>query len=72
MFFSFPIFDVALSIVRANPYVLEGLGAQLEEKEKVEGEDLQKWLSMVVAPEELAVFVKGKQEALLPAQASSS
>ncbi|CAH2065104.1 unnamed protein product [Thlaspi arvense] len=64
--------DVALSVVRANPDVLEGLGAQLEEKEKVEGEDLQKWLSMVVAPEELAVFVKGKQEALLPAQASSS
>lgn len=42
------------------------------EKEKVEGEDLHKWLSMVVAPEELAVFVKGKQEALLPARASSS
>ncbi|XP_023638050.1 ATP-dependent zinc metalloprotease FTSH 7, chloroplastic [Capsella rubella] len=64
--------DVALSVVRANPDVLEGLGAQLEEKEKVEGEDLQKWLSMVVAPEELAVFVKGKQELLLPAQSSSS
>ncbi|KAG7559946.1 Peptidase M41 FtsH extracellular [Arabidopsis thaliana x Arabidopsis arenosa] len=64
--------DVALSVVRANPDVLEGLGAQLEEKEKVEGEELQKWLSMVVAPEELAVFVKGKEELLLPAQASSS
>jgi cell division protease FtsH len=64
--------DVALSVVRANPDVLEGLGAQLEEKEKVEGEELQKWLSMVVAPEELAVFVEGKQELLLPAQASSS
>ncbi|KFK34023.1 hypothetical protein AALP_AA5G091900 [Arabis alpina] len=64
--------DVALSVVRANPDVLEGLGAQLEEKEKVEGEELQKWLNMVVAPEELAVFVKGKQVALLPAQASSS
>uniref|UniRef100_A0A1J3CBX1 ATP-dependent zinc metalloprotease FTSH 7, chloroplastic n=1 Tax=Noccaea caerulescens TaxID=107243 RepID=A0A1J3CBX1_NOCCA len=63
--------DVALSVVRANPDVLEGLGAQLEEKEKVEGEELQKWLNMVVAPEELAVFVKGKQEALLPARASS-
>ncbi|XP_009149935.1 ATP-dependent zinc metalloprotease FTSH 7, chloroplastic isoform X1 [Brassica rapa] len=64
--------DVALSVVRANLDILEGLGAQLEEKEKVEGEDLHKWLSMVVAPEELAVFVKGKQEALLPARASSS
>ncbi|XP_028056456.1 ATP-dependent zinc metalloprotease FTSH 7, chloroplastic-like [Camellia sinensis] len=30
--------DVALSVVRANPTVLEGLGAHLEEKEKVEGE----------------------------------
>ncbi|XP_024013465.1 ATP-dependent zinc metalloprotease FTSH 7, chloroplastic isoform X2 [Eutrema salsugineum] len=64
--------DVALLVVRANADVLEGLGAHLEEKEKVEGEDLQKWLSMVVAPEELAIFVKGKQEALLPARASSS
>ncbi|KAJ4890446.1 hypothetical protein Rs2_30194 [Raphanus sativus] len=64
--------DVALFVVRANLDVLEGLGAQLEEKEKVEGEDLHKWLSMVVAPEELAVFVKGKQEALLPAKASST
>ncbi|CAN8254950.1 unnamed protein product [Cochlearia groenlandica] len=64
--------DVALSVVRANPDVLEGLGAQLEAEEKVEGEELQKWLNMVVAPEELSVFVKGKQEVLLPAQASSS
>ncbi|KAG2329770.1 hypothetical protein Bca52824_000950 [Brassica carinata] len=64
--------DVALSVVRANLDVLEGLGVQLEEKENVEGEDLHKWLSMVVAPEELAVFVKGKQVALLPARAISS
>ncbi|RID41294.1 hypothetical protein BRARA_J01267 [Brassica rapa] len=64
--------DVALTVVRANPDVLEGLGAQLEDEEKVEGEELQKWLNRVVAPEELAVFIKGKQAALLPAQASSS
>ncbi|KAL0887164.1 hypothetical protein Bca101_011147 [Brassica carinata] len=64
--------DVALTVVRANPDVLEGLGAQLEDEEKVEGEELQKWLNKVVAPEELAVFIKGKQAALLPAQASSS
>ncbi|KFK27417.1 hypothetical protein AALP_AA8G380000 [Arabis alpina] len=64
--------NVALTVVRANPDVLEGLGAQLEEEEKVEGEELQKWLNRVVAPEELAVFIKGKQAALLPAQASSS
>ncbi|KAL9320020.1 hypothetical protein ACSQ67_011859 [Phaseolus vulgaris] len=57
---------VALSIIRANPTVLEGLGADLEEKEKVEGEELQKWLRMVVAPTELATFVKGKQQPLLP------
>ncbi|KAF7816078.1 ATP-dependent zinc metalloprotease FTSH 9, chloroplastic isoform X1 [Senna tora] len=60
--------DMALSIVRANPTVLEGLGAQLEENEKVEGEELQKWLRLVVAPTELALFVKGKQETLLPLQ----
>ncbi|CAH8360518.1 unnamed protein product [Eruca vesicaria subsp. sativa] len=65
--------SVALTVVRANPDVLEGLGAQLEDEEKVEGEELQKWLNRVVAPEELAVFIKGKQAAaLLPAQASSS
>nr|QKY65094.1 chloroplast ATP-dependent zinc metalloprotease FTSH7/9 [Passiflora oerstedii] len=58
--------DVALSVVRANPTVLEGLGAQLEENEKVEGEELQEWLKLVVAPKELTTFVKGKQEALFP------
>ncbi|XP_010535408.1 PREDICTED: ATP-dependent zinc metalloprotease FTSH 7, chloroplastic [Tarenaya hassleriana] len=62
--------EVALCVVRANPDVLEGLGAQLEEREKVEGEELQEWLNMVVAPKELALFVKGKQESLVPAQAS--
>lgn len=44
----------------------------VSEEEKVEGEELQKWLNKVVASEELAVFIKGKQAALLPAQASSS
>ncbi|KAL9371573.1 hypothetical protein Peur_036713 [Populus x canadensis] len=58
--------DVALSVVRANPTVLEGLGAHLEEKEKVEGEELQEWLKLVVAPKELALFVEGKQESFLP------
>ncbi|XP_019461317.1 PREDICTED: ATP-dependent zinc metalloprotease FTSH 9, chloroplastic-like [Lupinus angustifolius] len=60
--------EVSLSVVRANPTVLEGLGAHLEEKEKVEGEELQKWLRLVVAPTELAIFIKGKQESLLPLQ----
>ncbi|KAA3456779.1 ATP-dependent zinc metalloprotease YME1L1 [Gossypium australe] len=58
--------EVALSVVRANPTVLEGLGAHLEENEKVEGEELQKWLKLVVAPKELIIFVEGKQESLLP------
>ncbi|KAK9059570.1 hypothetical protein SSX86_020274 [Deinandra increscens subsp. villosa] len=58
--------DVALSVMRANPTVLEGLGAYLEEKEKVEGEELQKWLKQVVAPDELVDFVKGTQESFLP------
>ncbi|CAK7331304.1 unnamed protein product [Dovyalis caffra] len=62
--------DVALSVVRANPTVLEGLGAHLEvcsslstgsEKEKVEGEELQQWLKLVVAPKDLVLFVEGKQ-----------
>lgn len=60
--------DVALSVVRANPIVLEGLGAHLEEKEKVEGEELQDWLKSVVAPTELSVFVQGEQEAILQLQ----
>ncbi|CAL1361229.1 unnamed protein product [Linum trigynum] len=69
--------DVALCVIRANPTVLEGLGAHLEEKEKVEGEELQEWLKLVVAPEELASFVRGQQQASLlplplPAQAAGS
>lgn len=64
--------EVALLVVRANPTVLEGLGAQLEEKEKVEGEELQKWLKLVVAPAELSLFIQGKQEKkLLPLKAKS-
>ncbi|QCE00874.1 ATP-dependent zinc metalloprotease FTSH 9, chloroplastic-like isoform X2 [Vigna unguiculata] len=63
--------EVSLSIVRANPTVLEGLGAHLEEKEKVEGEELQKWLRLVVAPTELAMFIEGKQGSLLPMQTGS-
>ncbi|KAI3801468.1 hypothetical protein L1987_29573 [Smallanthus sonchifolius] len=64
--------DVAHSVMRANPTVLEGLGAYLEEKEKVEGEELQEWLKMVVAPEELADFVKGTQEIFLPLQSAAT
>ncbi|XP_020699630.1 ATP-dependent zinc metalloprotease FTSH 9, chloroplastic [Dendrobium catenatum] len=54
--------EVALSVIHANPTVLEGLGAHLEEKEKVEGEELQEWLKMVVAPAELRYFVRGKRD----------
>uniref|UniRef100_A0A1D1ZBX5 ATP-dependent zinc metalloprotease FTSH 7, chloroplastic n=2 Tax=Anthurium amnicola TaxID=1678845 RepID=A0A1D1ZBX5_9ARAE len=57
--------EVALSVVRANPTVLEGLGAHLEEKEKVEGEELQEWLKLVVAPAELTIFVRGNNENLV-------
>ncbi|KAK4759126.1 hypothetical protein SAY87_020427 [Trapa incisa] len=60
--------DVALCVIRANPAVLEGLGAQLEEKEKVEGEDLRGWLNSVVTPAELQLFIIGPQENLLPLQ----
>ncbi|XVF05373.1 hypothetical protein REPUB_Repub05bG0166400 [Reevesia pubescens] len=63
--------EVALSVVRANPTVLEGLGAHLEENEKIEGEELQEWLKLVVAPKELKLFIGGKQESFLPVQAGS-
>ncbi|XP_057953221.1 ATP-dependent zinc metalloprotease FTSH 9, chloroplastic-like isoform X1 [Malania oleifera] len=63
--------DVALTVVRANPTVLEGLGSQLEEKEKVEGKELQEWLKMVVAPAELTIFIRDKQESLLLSQIGS-
>lgn len=43
----------------------------LSENEKVEGEQLQEWLSMVVAPAELNFFIKGKEGSLLPLQAGS-
>ncbi|KAL5710424.1 ATP-dependent zinc metalloprotease FTSH 9 [Ranunculus cassubicifolius] len=62
---------VAISVVRANPTVIEGLGAFLEENEKVDGEDLQEWLKLVVAPEELSTFISGKKESLFPLQATS-
>ncbi|XP_022875352.1 ATP-dependent zinc metalloprotease FTSH 7, chloroplastic isoform X1 [Olea europaea var. sylvestris] len=63
--------DVAVSVVCANHTVLEGLGAHLEEKEKVEGEELQEWLKLVVAPSELTFFIRGKQGSLLPLQTGS-
>lgn len=63
--------EVALSVVRANPTVLEGLGAYLEEKEKVEGEELQKWLRLVEAPTELKTFLEGQRQKLLPLEANS-
>ncbi|KAL5748028.1 hypothetical protein ACOSP7_025057 [Xanthoceras sorbifolium] len=62
--------EVALCVIRANPAVLEGLGAYLEEKEKVEGEELQEWLKMVVAPSELSTFISCKQESFPPLQGS--
>jgi len=51
---------------RHSGLVLMLYGAYSSEKEKVEGEELQKWLRMVVAPTELATFVKGAQQPLLP------
>ncbi|KAL6577236.1 ATP-dependent zinc metalloprotease FTSH 9, chloroplastic [Orobanche minor] len=63
--------DVALSVVRSNATVLEGLGAYLEEKEKVEGEELKERLKFVVAPAELTFFIRGKQGSLLPLQSGS-
>ena len=42
----------------------------LPENEKVEGEELQEWLKSVVAPEELASFITGKQEHVLQLEVS--
>ncbi|CAH9138645.1 unnamed protein product [Cuscuta epithymum] len=64
--------EVALCVVRANLTVLEGLGASLEEKEKVGGEELQELLKSVVAPTELACFIAGKQQSLLQLQPAIS
>lgn len=41
------------------------------EKEKVDGEELQEFLKLVVAPTELKFFITGKQESLLPLQVGS-
>jgi len=51
---------MALLVIRSNPTVLEGLGAQLEANEKLDGEVLREWLKLVVAPTELATFIKGE------------
>lgn len=58
--------SMALLVIRSNPTVLEGLGAQLEADDKVEGEVLQQWLNLVVAPMELAAFIQG--DWLLPSE----
>lgn len=63
--------DVALSVVHANPTVLEGLGAHLEEKEKVEGEELQEWLKLVVTPADLRYFISGKPDNVLKLKSNS-
>jgi cell division protease FtsH len=49
---------VSLLVIRLNLAVLEGLGAQLEAEERLEGDDLENWLNMVEAPMELAVFIR--------------
>jgi len=48
---------VSLLVIRLNLAVLEGLGAQLEAEERLEGDDLENWLNMVEAPMELAAFI---------------
>ncbi|CAM6015877.1 unnamed protein product [Sphagnum balticum] len=49
---------VSLLVIRLNLAVLEGLGAQLEAEERLEGDDLENWLNMVEAPMELAAFIR--------------
>ncbi|KAG0555058.1 hypothetical protein KC19_12G141000 [Ceratodon purpureus] len=52
--------EVALLVIRSNPTALEGLGAQLEAEERLEGASLDEWLNMVTAPVELAAFLRGR------------
>ncbi|CAM8975480.1 unnamed protein product [Rhodiola kirilowii] len=58
--------DVARSVLHTNSTLLEGLGAYLEENEKVEGEVLKEWLNPVIAPEELRYFIQGEQQSRFP------
>uniref|UniRef100_A0A7I4CH08 AAA+ ATPase domain-containing protein n=1 Tax=Physcomitrium patens TaxID=3218 RepID=A0A7I4CH08_PHYPA len=51
--------EMALLVIRSNPTVLEGLGAQLEAEERLEGDPLEEWLNAVHAPIELAAFFRG-------------
>lgn len=50
---------VACDVIRANPEVMRDLSAALSEKEKIFGEELQRYLDRVVAPPSLAMFLKG-------------
>lgn len=52
--------EAALLVIRSNPTALEGLGAQLEAEERLEGASLEEWLNMVNAPMELAAFLRGR------------
>jgi cell division protease FtsH len=52
--------EAALLVIRSNPTALEGLGAQLEAEERLEGAILEDWLNTVNAPMELAAFIRGR------------
>uniref|UniRef100_A0A7N1A1R5 AAA+ ATPase domain-containing protein n=1 Tax=Kalanchoe fedtschenkoi TaxID=63787 RepID=A0A7N1A1R5_KALFE len=64
--------DVALSVLHANSTLLEGLGAYLEENEKVEGEILKEWLKPVIATEELRFFIHSEQQSRFPLSTCTS
>ncbi|KAI8523621.1 hypothetical protein RHMOL_Rhmol13G0088400 [Rhododendron molle] len=55
---------------RGVPWGRDQVVFPFSEKEKVDGEELQEWLKLVVAPTELKFFITGKQESLLPLQAA--
>ena len=48
---------VAMDVIRQNRNIHEGLSLVLEKEERLEGEDLQNWLSHIVIPSSLQQFV---------------
>ena len=58
---------VACDVVRSNPEVMSELTAALAEKEKIYGDELQKYLDRVVAPPSLALFLRGEAPPVTPA-----
>eukprot|EP00850_Spirogloea_muscicola_P000768 SM000003S11013 [mRNA] locus=s3:342002:345971:+ [translate_table: standard] len=53
-------------VLRSNLTVLEGLGRQLEEEEKLDGQELHDWLDRVSVPMELSTYLRDSNDIPLP------